>query len=234
MGKRRRRRKRENREVYKLLKKIKLNTKRPELYKKALTHSSYAHEHNIENNERLEYLGDAVLEVFMSEYLYENEQHFDEGFMTKRRAQLVCEEALYAYATKIQLQDYLLLGKGEKQKGASQAVVADAFEALIGAIYVDKGFETARKYVRKLVVPNINLTIGIKDYKTQLQEFVQVDKRTLSYQIIEESGPSHDKVFEAAVYLDGKIILGTGKGKSKKEAEQKAAKQALKKGEFNA
>lgn len=216
-----------------LLKKIGLRYKDLSLYETALTHSSYAYENSLESNERLEFLGDAVIEVFISEHLYKNANELAEGIMTKKRAQLVCEEALYAYANKIHLEEYLKLGKGEMIKGASQAIIADAFEALLGAIYQDLGFKVAKKFVYKLVVPNIDLTTDIRDYKTLLQEYVQGDKRTINYKIINESGPSHDKLFEAAVYLDSEIVLGRGVGKTKKEAEQKAAEEALKKGNFD-
>ena len=216
-----------------LIKKIGLKTSNFTLYETALTHSSFAYENDVESNERLEYLGDAVLEVLMSEYLFLNSKEFDEGTMTKRRAQLVCEEALFAYANEIDLVDYLKLGKGEQIKGPSQAIVADAFEALIGAIYVDLGFKVAKKYFYQLVIPNVSLAADIRDHKTILQEYVQGDKRWLTYKIVEESGPSHDKSFKAAVYLDGEILLGYDIGKTKKEAEQKAAEEALKKGNFH-
>lgn len=218
--------------VIELLKKIKIKPKDISLYESALTHSSFAYENDCESNERLEFLGDAVLEIFMSEYLYKNQKELAEGIMTKKRAQLVCEEALFQYSNKINLADYLRLGRGEKIKGASQATIADAFEALMGAIYLDLGHKEAKKAFYQLVIPNIDLTSDIKDYKTILQEYVQGDRKTIVYKIINESGPSHDKLFEAAVYLDGTIILGHGVGKTKKEAEQKAAEEALKKGNF--
>lgn len=218
--------------VSELLKKIKIKPRDISLYESALTHSSFAYENDVESNERLEFLGDAVLEIFMSEYLYKNQKELAEGIMTKKRAQLVCEEALFQYSNKINLTDYLKLGRGEKVKGASQATIADAFEALMGAVYLDLGHKEARKVFYQLVIPNIDLTSDIKDFKTILQEYVQGDRKTIVYKIINESGPSHDKVFEAAVYLDGTIILGNGVGKTKKEAEQKAAEEALKKVSF--
>ncbi|MGI6781256.1 MAG: ribonuclease III [Acholeplasmataceae bacterium] len=218
--------------VIELLKSIKIKSENIDLYETALTHSSYAYENDVESNERLEFLGDAVLEIFMSEYLYQNRKELAEGVMTKKRAQLVCEEALFQYSNKINLVDYLKLGRGELIKGASQAVIADAFEALMGAIYLDLGHKEAKKVFYRLVIPNIDLTSDIKDFKTILQEYVQGDRKTINYKIINEFGPSHDKVFEAAVYLDGTIILGQGIGKTKKEAEQKAAEEALKKGKF--
>lgn len=223
----------EIKDVKQLLKKINLKTSNIELYEQALTHSSFAYENNLESNERLEFLGDAVLEVLISDYLYKNAKELDEGTMTKKRAQLVCEEALFAYASEIQLESYLKLGRGEMSKGPTQAIIADAFEALIGAIFLDLGIKRAKAFFYQFVIPNIDLTQDIRDHKTILQEYVQSDKRTLNYKIINESGPSHEKIFEAAVYLDGEIILGRGVGKTKKEAEQKAAEEALKKGKFN-
>ncbi|MBN2268298.1 MAG: ribonuclease III [Acholeplasmataceae bacterium] len=205
-----------------------------ELYERALTHSSYANENQVEKNETLEFLGDAVIELLMSDYLYQ-ENLKDEGTMTKRRAQAVCEEALVIYANKIKLKDYLRLGRGEQQKGANDAMIADAFEAFFGAIYLDLGFKYAQKMFQKLIVPHLNAMWNIKDYKSILQELIQSGaKRNISYHIVKETGPSHDKFFEAVVKLDQHIILGIGQGKTKKEAEQHAAEDALKKGSYDA
>lgn len=215
-----------------LLKTIKIKTRNLKLYERALTHSSYAYENNEKNNERLEFLGDSVIEILMSEYLFHKYKDGDEGLMTKKRAQAVCEEALFHYATQCELHNYLRLGKGESNKGASPAIIADSFEALFGALYLDQGYKTTRKIFNILILPNLNFVLDIKDFKSTLQEFVQLEKRTLTYKIVNESGPSHDKEFEAVVYLDGDIILGKGKGKTKKEAEQKAAEEALKKGTY--
>ena len=168
----------------------------------------------------------------MSEYLFHKYKDGDEGLMTKKRAQAVCEEALFHYATQCELHNYLRLGKGESNKGASPAIIADSFEALFGALYLDQGYKTTRKIFKILILPNLNFVLDIKDFKSTLQEFVQLEKRTLTYKIVNESVPSHDKEFEAVVYLDGDIILGKGKGKTKKEAEQKAAEEALKKGTY--
>ncbi|MDD4193891.1 MAG: ribonuclease III [Acholeplasmataceae bacterium] len=205
-----------------------------ELYERALTHSSYANENQVEKNETLEFLGDAVIELLMSDFLYK-ENLKDEGAMTKRRAQAVCEEALVIYASKIHLKDYMRLGRGELQKGANDAMIADAFEAFFGAIYLDLGFKYTQKMFQKLIVPHLNTMWDIKDYKSILQELIQSGtKRNISYHIIKETGPSHDKFFEAIVKLDQHIILGTGQGKTKKEAEQHAAEDALKKGSYDA
>lgn len=216
-----------------LLKKLNLSYKDESLYEMALTHASYAYENNTEKNEKLEFLGDAVIELLMSDYLY-NEDLDNEGTMTKKRAQAVCEEALVKYASKIKLSDYIKLGKGESLKGANNSMIADAFEALFGAIYLDLGFFEAQRVFNKIVVPHFNMVWEIKDYKSSLQELIQSgDRRTISYHIIREKGPSHNKEFEAAVRLDNIITLGIGKGKTKKEAEQNAAHDALKKGNYD-
>lgn len=216
-----------------LLKKLNLHYKDESLYQTALTHSSYANEHNTSKNERLEFLGDAVIQLLTSDYFYKQDLG-DEGLMTKKRAQAVREEALVTYANKIDLKNYLRLGRGEENKGANDAMIADAFEALFGAIYLDLGLEAAKQTFELIMVPNLNEVFHLKDYKSILQEFIHAgDKRNLSYQIIKESGPSHDKFFEAAVILDQEITLGVGRGKTKKEAEQNAAEAALKKGNYD-
>jgi len=215
------------------LEKLHLPYKDESLYEIALTHASYANENQTEKNEKLEFLGDSVIGILMSDYLYQ-EDLADEGQMTKRRAQAVCEEALVKYASLINLKDHLRLGRGEMIKGANDAMIADAFEALFGAVYLDLGFRYAYKLFHQLIVPNLNMVWNIKDYKSTLQEFIQAgDKRSISYHIIKETGPSHHKEFEAAVKLDNVITLGIGTGKTKKEAEQNAAKDALKKGNYD-
>ena len=193
----------------------------------AFTHSSYANEHHTKCNERLEYLGDAVLELCMSTYLYGSLSQ-DEGVLTQKRAQAVREEALDIYASKIDLQKYLLLGKGEEKTGGrnNKAIIADAFEAFLGAIYLIYGFDKARMVFTKLVLPYIEETASIKDYKSMFQEEIQSEKRNIDYKIVSETGPTHDRVFEAEVYIDG-LVYGHGMGKTKKEAEQMAAKEAL-------
>ena len=216
-----------------LLEKLNLPFKDESLYETALTHASHANENQTEKNEKLEFLGDSVIGILMSDYLYQ-EDLADEGTMTKRRAQAVCEEALVKYASTIQLKDYIKLGRGELSKGANDAMIADAFEALFGAVYLDLGFKYVQKLFDKVIVPNLNLVWNIKDYKSTLQEYIQAgDKRSISYHIIKETGPSHNKEFEAAVRLDNVITLGVGVGKTKKEAEQNAAKDALKKGNYD-
>lgn len=193
----------------------------------ALTHSSYANEHQLKSNERLEFLGDAVLELAMSKHLF-SIIDLDEGVLTKTRAKAVCEEALDLYANKINLSKYLFLGKGEESSGGRtrKAILADAFEAVLGAIFLDSGFENAYSIVECYVLPYYNSILKIKDYKSLLQEKLQSEKRSIHYEIVRDEGPANNKTFEAVVYMDN-ILMGRGIGKSKKQAEQEAAKNAL-------
>lgn len=198
------------------------------LYETALTHSSYANEFNVESYERLEYLGDAILELVMSDYLYSNTD-YKEGKMTKIRAEYVCEDALYEYSMKLGLNKFLKLGHGEVMSGGNlkKAIVADIFESIVGAIYLDKGYLEAKNFIYKNAIEHIiSEDILFKDYKSLLQELVQTDKRSLEYVVISESGPAHNKNFEVVAKIDN-IIYGKGSAHSKKEAEQKAAKDAL-------
>lgn len=216
-----------------LLKQLKIQPNDMSIFERALTHSSYANEHQTQKNEKLEFLGDAVIELLMSDYLF-SLNLADEGELTKRRAQAVCEEALVIYAEKIQLKKYIKLGKGELAKGANDSMIADAFEALFGATFLDLGFKKAEMLFKKIVVPHLKHVWVIKDYKSTLQEYIQGgDKRNISYHIISQSGPSHHRIFESAVKLDHEITLGTGTGRTKKEAEQNAAKDALEKGNYD-
>ena len=184
--------------------------KNKDLLKVALTHSSYANEHQVECNERLEYLGDAVLDLCISCHLYEN-LHYDEGVLTKTRANAVREEALNVYAEKIKLNKYLYLGNGEIQNGGRNrpAIIADAFEAMLGAILLDSSFEEVFKVVKKIVLPSFDIVTQFKDYKSTFQEKVQADKRTLHYEIVKDEGPANDKTYEAVVYMDD-ILMGRG------------------------
>ena len=201
------------------------------LYINAFTHTSYANENNTKSYERLEYLGDAVLELIMSEYLYKNTEH-NEGEMKKLRSHYVCENALYEYSLRLHLNDYLLLGKGEYESGGKyrKAIVADIFEAFIGAMFLDLGIEEVKNFIYKHIIPIIERheIDFFSDYKSILQEYVQTDKRSLEYVLIDESGPSHAKRFTIDVKIDD-ITYGRGIAHSKKEAEQLAAKDALKK-----
>jgi len=203
------------------------------LYEQALTHSSYAHEkgHRRNHNERLEFLGDAVLELIISDYLYETYSQLSEGKLTKLRSDLVCEASLARLAYAMNLGQYLRLGKGEVVSGGSSrpSLLGDTVEALIGAVYLDLGLEKSRNYVLELYKPILkDLQEGVlrRDYKTLLQEFAQARfAKTPVYRIINEKGPDHDKEFEAEVILSTEPI-GCGRGRSKKEAEQAAAKEA--------
>ncbi len=213
-----------------LFQKLKINPKNIELYKTAFSHSSYVNEHHIKSNyERLEFLGDAVLDLVVADYLYKNHKD-SEGEMTKRRASFVCENANYSYATNLGLQNYLLLGNGEQKEGIKKSVVADIFEALMGAIYIDLGYATARKVILEIITPYIEdpNTTFFSDYKSSLQEYVQTSQKSLSYETVQEEGPAHERVFTVEVKIDN-IVYGTGIGNSKKEAEQEAAKKALEK-----
>ncbi len=209
--------------------KIGYKFKNEELLKEALTHSSYANEHHLSSNERMEFLGDAVLELCMSKHLYYLIS-YDEGVLTKTRAKAVCEKALNLYAEKINLSKYIFLGNGEEHGGGRKrpAIIADAFEAVLGAIFLDSGFESAYNIVEKYVVPYYSQILNIKDYKSTLQEKLQSEKRTIRYEIVRDEGPANDKLFEAVVYMDD-ILMGRGIGRTKKEAEQNAAKSALEK-----
>ncbi len=203
----------------------------------ALTHSSYANELKAKGvevmyNERLEFLGDSVLSLIASVYLFKGNSTLFEGDLTKIRAGIVCENALYDYAQKIDLGSFLKLGHGEEATGGRQrkSVVSDAFEALLAAIYLDGGFANARKFVLPYLAEAAEKLMksgGGEDYKTLLQKFVQQNKGDiLEYIMVGESGPSHAKMFDYHVLLNNNVI-GKGSGKSKRDAEQSAAKEAL-------
>lgn len=215
-----------------LFKRLNIEPKDMNLYKNAFSHSSYVNEHKVKNDyERLEFLGDAVLDLIVADYLYTHYKE-TEGEMTKVRASYVCENANYCYATGLGLSKYILVGHGEQKEGGNfkKAIVADIFEALMGAIYIDLGFSTVRNVILKVVVPYIedpNVTF-FSDYKSSLQEYVQTEQKSLEYKLVNEEGPAHDKRFTVDVVIDS-IVYGTGIGTSKKEAEQEAAKVALNK-----
>ena len=197
-----------------------------DLYKRALTHTSYSNENNVESYERLEFLGDAVLELIMSDYLY-NERHLEEGTMTKMRASYVCEEACATYSKELGLDQNILLGSGEAS--ANTTILADVFESFVGAMYLDQGFSYTKDFVLGVILPYIDAKVDfLHDYKSELQELVQTVRKSVSYEIIDEKGPAHNKTFLCQVLVDN-IVMGTGSGSSKKAAEQEAAKMALKK-----
>ena len=205
-----------------------------DLLKEALTHSSYANEHKaqkIKYNERLEFLGDAVLSIVVSDYIFKNCPELPEGELTKLRASLVCEKSLFKFAKMINLGSFLVLSKGERNNGGSNrpSILSDAFEALIAAIYIDGGMECAAKHILNFVIPEIKNSKQkkIKDYKTTLQEIIQKNPgEQLEYVLVNESGPDHNKHFVVEVHLNSNVI-GKGGGRSKKEAEQQAAREAL-------
>jgi ribonuclease-3 len=211
-----------------ILSKLNIITNNIKIYENAFTHTSYCNENKeAENYERLEFLGDKVLDFVVSEYLYK--KGLSEGEMTKIRAAHVCEDALYEYSLESGFDKYLKLGKGEESTGGRQkkAILADIFEAFVGALYLDQGMDKARSFIYSTVINSIKRNENLfVDYKSVLQEMVQTSKKSLEYNVINESGPSHDKEFEVEVIVDG-IIYGRGIGKTKKEAEQNAAKDAL-------
>ena len=208
-------------------KKYKIELKNPELMQVAFTHSSYSNEHHTDNYERLEFLGDAVLELVTSEYFYLH-TNLKEGDMSKTRASFVCENALATYAKNLGLDKYILVGHGQEGK-VSVTFLADVFESVLGAIYLDCGFLKAKEYADQIILPYIKEGAHfLGDYKSLLQEMIQTDRKSLSYELVRETGPAHDKTFMVNVVIDG-IVYGTGIGKSKKEAEQKAAYDAYQK-----
>lgn len=215
-----------------LFNKLNIKPKNITLYNTAFSHSSYANEHKAKSDyERLEFLGDAVVDLVLADYLYSNKTE-REGEMTKVRASYVCENALSEYSQSLGLNKYIKVGHGEEKEGGKykKAIVADIFEAFIGAIYVDLGYATARKVALNIIVPFIedpNITF-FSDYKSSLQEYVQTYQKSLTYNLVKEEGPAHDKSFTVEVIID-EIVYGTGVGGSKKEAEQEAAKNALEK-----
>lgn len=213
---------------------ISVHFQNEKLLYQAFTHSSYVNEHRkkpYEDNERLEFLGDAVLELTISQFLFAKYPAMSEGDLTKLRAAIVCEPSLVSLAHELSFGDLVLLGKGEEMTGGRKrpALLADVFEAFIGALYLDQGLEPVQQFLKEYVFPKINdgAFSHVMDFKSQLQEFVQRDgKGSLEYKILNEKGPAHNREFEALVSLKGEA-LGIGNGRSKKEAEQHAAQEAL-------
>lgn len=215
-----------------LFKQLGINPNKMYLYESAFSHSSYVHEKHLKADyERLEFLGDAVLELSISDYLYKHKKA-KEGDMTKMRASYVCENALFEYAKGLNLSNYVKVGNGEEHDGGryKKVILADIFESLMGAIYLDLGFEVAKKVILDIITPYIEdeNCIFFSDYKSALQEFVQTEQKSLTYELVKEEGPAHQKTFTMQVIVDG-ILFGTGSAASKKEAEQEAACDALKK-----
>jgi ribonuclease III len=206
-----------------------------ELLNVALTHSSYANQFSLtynDHNERLEFLGDSVLSMVISEYLYKKFKTKQEGKLTRIRAGVVCESSLAEISRRLMINKYIRIGKGEELSGGREkdSLLADACEAVIASIYLDGGLENARKFILNNLSGKIDLisnNYNYRDYKSKIQEYVQGNSLAIiKYTVSNESGPPHDKIFEVEVYLDNKCF-GKGIGKSKKEAEQNAAKEAL-------
>lgn len=203
------------------------------LMKEALTHSSFVNEgkNHGANNQRLEFLGDSVLSIVVAQHLFEHYTHLPEGELTKLRAYLVCEKSLHQFALQIGLGEFICLGKGEENTGGRErpSILADAFEAVIASIYLDSGLEEARKFVLRFVPEELDVekVTYVSDYKTALQEIIQKNKEEkVDYVIVGENGPDHNKTFTVEVHLNSNVI-GIGTGRSKKQAEQIAAKEAL-------
>ncbi|MEG0249898.1 MAG: ribonuclease III [Peptostreptococcus sp.] len=221
-----------NRNIDEFEKKIGYNFKNREYIQIALTHSSFANEHKqFKYNERLEFLGDSVLGLVVSDYLFNERKDLPEGKLTKLRANVVCEESLSRVAKKLDVGNFLFLGKGEKICGGRDrdSILADATEAIIAAIYLDGGIECAKNFILFNLRDVISNTVDgniFRDYKTILQEIIQKKNGKLSYRLVEENGPDHNKEFEMIV-KSGHTILGQGRGRNKKEAEKEAAKNAL-------
>ncbi|AQQ55108.1 ribonuclease III [Planococcus lenghuensis] len=210
--------------------------KQPTLLYQAFTHSSYVNEHRkryYTDNERLEFLGDAVLELSVSHYLFKHYPKMSEGELTKLRAAVVCEPSLVLFANELDFGRYVLLGKGEELTGGRErpALLADAFESFVGALYLDQGLEPVVQFLERVLFPKVEIGAfsHVMDYKSQLQELIQQKNRgPLVYEIVEEKGPAHNRTFVTEVALDSQV-LGTGEGRSKKEAEQQAAMVAIRK-----
>ena len=218
-----------------LEKKIGYDFKNKNLLELALVHSSYNNNSHLENNERLEFLGDAVLELTVSEFLFNNYKDMSEGNLSRVRAKIVCEESLAAIAKKILLGEFLKLGHGEKINNGQykNSILSDAMEAVFAAIFLDGDFENAKQIILNLIEQNLDLKNinpeNLIDPKSHLQELLQENStEPISYKIINESGPDHNKIYTAQVWHENKC-LGQGVGKSKKDAEQEAALQAINK-----
>mgnify|MGYP005783020059 FL=1 len=218
----------------KLEKSIGYTFKDKNLLKKALTHTSFAYENKLESNEKLEFLGDSILEYISSKYIYNNYKKLKEGEMTKVRAEVVCEDSLYKVAKSHNFSDFILVGKSEANSGGNfkPAILADSIEATIAAIYFDGGLEEAEKFIinnLKTAIAESTKHVGMKDHKTVLQEKLQVNGDVcIKYTVIKETGPDHDKTFTVKVEADGKE-LAVGEGRTKKAAEMDAAGNALEK-----
>lgn len=218
-------------ELKELEEKIGYVFRQKELLAQALTHSSFSNEQKInkfKNYERLEFLGDAVLELLSSRFFFETYPEMSEGQMTRLRSSMVCEPALAFCARDISLGNYILLGKGEEATGGRMrdSIISDVMEAVIGAIYLDGGIEKADEFVKRFILSDLKNKQLFYDSKTILQEKVQKLGKELTYELVEESGPEHDKIFVVEAWIDGKLA-GRGQGRNKKSAQQQAAYQVL-------
>lgn len=215
----------------KILDDLKIVPNNIELYERAFMHTSYCNENNIKDSyERLEFLGDKVIDLIVSEYLY-RKLEIEEGEMTKMRAAYVCENALYEQASKLNFNEYVKVGKGEEASGGREkkAILADIFEAFVAALYIDKGLNEVKRFLNFTIIASIEKNKEFFfDYKSLLQEYVQTGKKSIEYDLTDEYGPPHSKVFEIVVKVDG-ISLGRGTGSTKKQAEQNAAQDAIEK-----
>ncbi len=212
-----------------IFKKYGVVIKNTKLLGTALTHSSYSNEHGGESYERLEYLGDAVLEIVCSDYLY-HKTNKPEGEMSRLRSLYVCENALYEYSKEVNLKDYIYLGNSVDE--ANKTIIADVFEACMAVIYLESGLSAVKKIFNNLIVPYIEREEDfLMDYKSLLQESVQTVRKSVEYKLIKEEGPAHNKTFVVEAIVDN-LVYGKGEGSSKKEAEQNAAKEAYNKRAF--
>ena len=219
----------------KKMQELNLDFNRVDLYQQAFSHSSFINDFNmnrLDHNERLEFLGDAVLELTVSRYLFDKYPELPEGNLTKMRATIVCEPSLVIFANKIQLNDLILLGKGEEKTGGRTrpSLVSDAFEAFVGALYLDQGLEAVWQFSEQIIFPYVedDELDGVVDFKTQFQEYVhRQNKGDVTYRLINEKGPAHHRLFTSEVILEEDAVA-EGKGKTKKESEQKAAERAYK------
>lgn len=222
--------------LYELLDSLEIPYNNKAIINTAFTHSSFVNEHpndNLQDNERLEFMGDAVLQICVSERLFNYETPLSEGDMTLYRAKLVCEEALASYSAKLGINDFLQLGAGEERNGGRQrpSITADLFESFIGALYLDSGMQSVNRILDIVFEePFKDLSrLSISDYKTKLQEYIQADSRkSVTYEVLSITGPSNAPEFTVVVKLDS-LIFGTGSGQSKKKAEQEAARNAFEK-----
>lgn len=212
-----------------LLKKYKINADDTHLYQLAFLHESYSNENKLtECYERLEFLGDAVLDLVVSEYLYNRDPDLTEGELTRQRSNYVCKQALYTYSTELGLDQYIKLGNGmEMTKREIDSVTSDVFESFIGALYLDQGLDTVKEFLSKTVLPHIDSgDVFFHDYKSELKQLCDQDGLDIAYNLIKEEGKPHNKTFQMACIIDG-TCQGTGSGGSKKEAEQNASRMAL-------